>query len=298
MAKHNVARDDTLGWDRYATQPPEHALPLIYQDALDRSKELRSWYWISIQDKKRGSYTARISAYVLLLVGIGGPLSAALATNAEYKLELTQAGVIALAIAGIVQLADKIFGWSSGWLRYITTVTAMERLTLQFELDWANCLLSRTAPAGAADVKQHFELAKHLQLELEKQRGEETSTWLAEFTAGMAALNEMIKLQQETADKARQAMQTAMDARTSGSKAGSIQLTIAEATRRGKPFAIYLDDDLKQTLSGNSWSMAGLQPGHYRIRVVVQDGSPIASEGSTIAVVAPGEVTNVKIDLN
>ena len=109
-----------------------------------RAKE-RSWYWRSIKDKRWISLASRVTTFGLLLFGTALPLLAGLSDNAGTRLLCAQIAITLLAAAGLFQLADKIFGWSTGWMRYVTTVTAMESATTSFDINrqttfqkWAN----------------------------------------------------------------------------------------------------------------------------------------------------------------
>lgn len=197
MTKQNVTRDRSVEWNRYAQGSPQEALKSVYDHVQVESAKLREWYWSSIHGKKRKSISVRVISYLFAVAGVLAPLTAAMASKADQKLILTQAGVIALVIAGLAQLSDRVFGWSSGWQRYVTTVTSMERLTTQFELDWASCLLARGTHVDWADVVEPFELAKAFVFEFERLRGVETDAWVVEFNAGLAALNEMVKLRRD-----------------------------------------------------------------------------------------------------
>ena len=170
MSKMDIKlkKTNSLEWDHFVLQSVEIALPRIYQHALEFSESAREWYWTSIKSKRQFSTLARAVSYALAVVGVAGPLLAATRTAPDIKIIFTQVGITALAIAGAVLLCDTVFGWSSGWLRYVTTVTAMEKLTLQFQLDWASYCLARTDPLADADKKPLFDVAKALELEIDK----------------------------------------------------------------------------------------------------------------------------------
>lgn len=197
MSKPNVSRDRAVAWNHYAIGSVEDALKAIYDQAQAQSEKLRGWYWSGIRAKKYSSVVARVVSYLFAAAGVLAPLTAAMAADAQEKLLLTQAGVLALVVAGLAQVSDRVFGWSSGWQRYVTTVTIMERLTAQFELAWARWLLDRDAPLQLSDVLEPFELAKAFTLELEYLRDSETNAWVAEFNAGLVALSEIAKLKRE-----------------------------------------------------------------------------------------------------
>jgi hypothetical protein len=295
MAKQNITRDDSIAWNRYATKPPADALPLMYDDALADAKRTRGWYWQSIRNKRRMALIARALIYVLTAIGLAAPLmAAALAADSE-KLAVTQIGVCALALAAFVQVGDRVFGWSTGWLRYMTTVMTMERLTAEFQQDWAAYLLSHVDVPSPNDVRALFELAKRLGADLRARTEEETAAWVTEFNAGMAALTELIKTQRSESEKAEANTRTLLEARTQQARTGSIQLAIAETIPQRKPFKVFVNGELKQTLNGNAWSEIGLTPGQYKIRVAVDDGSEMPVETSAVAVVTPDETTALEL---
>ena len=190
MSTQNVTRAESVTWNHYVNGSVEDALKTTYDLVQLHSSKLRHWYWSNIRAKKARSITTRFVSYLFGAVGVLAPLTAAM-QPAKEQLLWTQWGVLALAIAGLAQACDRVFGWSSGWQRYVTTVTTMEQLTTQFELDWAKCLLGARSPLQLADVTEPLELARAFSLELEHLRGKETDAWVAEFKAGQTALSEL-----------------------------------------------------------------------------------------------------------
>jgi len=72
-----------------------------------------------------------------------------------------------LALAGVFVLADKVFGVSSKWMRYMTTVMALKRHQAEFEMDWAKLLLesqgnplSAEQQTGMIDLLTRFRLKR------------------------------------------------------------------------------------------------------------------------------------------
>jgi hypothetical protein len=263
MAK-NVARPPTTTWSDIADKPAPEALAHIYAEAIAFSFDQRQWYWNHIARKRARGASARGFSYLFAACGIVAPLVAALFRDADHRLLLTQISLGALALAGLAQLADKVAGWSSGWLRYITTVTAMEKLTLQFELDWVGLLL---ATPDNYDVKTFFAMAKQLEIEIEKRRSEETDGWVAEFNSGMAALNEMIKFQKDATEKAATAAQTARDTAEQGQQTGALELCLTRGDKVVDPISLSIDDGTAITINGLSWAVPNLAPGIHIVAV-------------------------------
>ena len=214
MAKQDITQDKTLEWNRFAKIPVNSALPGIYAEASEFSLRARKWYWQSIRTKRFWSTGARVVSYLFAVFGVVAPLVAAIGGKPELRLVWTQAGVVAFAVAGLIQVGDRAFGWSSGWMRYVTTVTGMERRTLQFELDWTQHLLLRAGEITDADVRPLFDIAKRFQTDIEKRRSDETDLWVGEFNTGLAALNEMVRARKEASEKSSEATRTVLETHT------------------------------------------------------------------------------------
>lgn len=268
MAGKADVRVKSLGkWDDYSGRPPTETLELIYDSAMASSTAARDWYWKSIASKRRASRGIRILGFSLLALGAALPILAGVSTDPARSLLLTQLGVAALAVAGLTQAADRVFGWSSGWLRYITTVTTMENVTRAFQLDWAKSLLQ----AGPRDptndeVLALFAKAQDFEDHLTRLRFDETDRWVTEFNSGVAALRELIKNQRESVEEARVAAETHLIQAQSASKLGSVQVKLLQPAGP-EPVMIGMDQDDLAEFLGSEWSHVGLTPGPHMIRV-------------------------------
>lgn len=205
MAKPDIRINTPLVWNEYKEKTIDQALPSIYRQACETSTCFAQWYWSSIKTKRQTSLTVRFATVLLLILGTLSPILAGLRAEAADKLQLTQLGVCALALGGLLQVADRVFGWSSGWIRYITTATAMENLARKFELDWAAYIVERRGVLTDGDIKPLFDIAGQLQESLMKLQSEETEKWQTEFSTGAALLGDLIRTQRESGDKAVEA---------------------------------------------------------------------------------------------
>jgi hypothetical protein len=109
-----------MRWDAFIVknQDPKQILESIYNYIEGMSLQMCSWYWSNIKTKRVTSLAIRAVAFILLVLGTVLPITVgALEASAEQKLFLTQLAVAFLATAGLMQLADRVFGWSSGWMR-------------------------------------------------------------------------------------------------------------------------------------------------------------------------------------
>lgn len=298
-AKPDISTKKLSKWDEYKDKKPEDALPAIYAHIEATSLEMCTWYWTSIRTKRGTSLTVRVIAFVLLILGTTLPLFAAIQVDAKDKLLFTQWAVALLAIGGLTQLADKVFGWSSGWMRYITTVTTMENLTRAFQMEWAKYLVSKSSPLDTSDAKALFDLARGLEQELTKLQAEETTKWVAEFNTGISLLDTLIKAQREETDKKLEAIRTSLTAQEASSKAdekaklpGSLEVTITHKAEP-KKIRISLGKDTPVDFLGYVWSKLDVPPGRHLLRVSTSADPPRAIE--RVVEITPDSVTKLEV---
>jgi len=236
-----------------------------------------------------------------LLLGTSLPIFAAIQKTDLDKLAFTQWAVALLASAGLLLVADRVFGWSSGWMRYITTVTTMENLTQVFQLEWGKFLVSKTAPLDVSDAKSLFDLATGLEQELRKLQAEETTKWVVEFNTGISLLETLIKTQREETDKKLDAIRTSLTSQQQTAKSeeksklpGGVEVTITHKAEL-KKVRIALDKEPPQDFVGNTWSKTNVPPGMHVL--TVQTTSDPSALIERIVEVAASTVARLEIKL-
>jgi hypothetical protein len=292
-AAADVTHNQLLAWDEYNGKPPGAALRKIYEHANATSSSIRDWYWRSIDVKRRISWWIRSATFVLVIAGTLLPIGAGFSDSVDIRLGFTQSGVIVLALAGLLQVADRIFGWSSGWIRYITTVSAVETRSRKFELEWASLLQQKNGALTADDVTQMFGVAKQFEEDIVKLQNDETEKWVAEFNTSLAAMGDVIKAQRDSNDQAVTAIRTEV---TAANQTGAIEIKLTRAPGSAVTTVdIALDDEPPAPFTGNTWSRVNLKPGQYRIRLKTHDTPPAAFE--PVATVVANSTAKLEINL-
>jgi len=298
-SKPDIATKKLSSWDQYKDKKPDEALPSIYAHVETAFLMTCTWYWTSIRRKRRASLWARSSAFLLLILGTSLPIVAAILATAEERLLFTQTAVALLAVAGLTQVADRVFGWSSGWMRYVTTVTTMENLTRAFELEWAKYIVSKSTPLDSSDVKSLFELSKGLEQELTKLQAEETTKWVAEFNSSISLLETLIKAQREETDKKLDAIRTSLSTQETAAKAeekaklpGAVEVTLAHRTE-AKKIRISLDKDAPVEFLGHVWSKLNVPPGQHAVLIQTLSNPPQFIE--RVIEVQPSSVARIEV---
>ena len=297
--KPDISTKALLPWDEYKDKEPSAALASIHSRTASNAIARCTWYWTSIGTKRWTSLCVRAISFALLAAGTSLPIFAAIQDLPKDKLIFTQWAVALLALSGLMLLADRVFGWSSGWTRYITTVTTMENLTRSFELEWAKFIIAKSAPVDSNDVKSLFELAKALEQELTKLQADETHSWVSEFNTGTSLLETTIKSQREETDKKIEAIRTTLSTQESAQKAedksrypGAIEITLTHKSEP-KMVKIWLDSESAIEFTGQVWSKLKVTPGLHIISI--QASVEPLQTIERVVEVKPAEVARLEI---
>jgi hypothetical protein len=275
--RENVSAQKFMTWDQYKEKSPPAALESIYAYITDFAASTTGWYWKSIKTKRRTSIAVRALSFLLLAFGTSAQFYASTVGEVQSRLDITQTAIAALAIAALMTVADRAFGWSGGWLRYILTVTTMENLVRAFQFEWAKHFVSKDGAVNSDDVRALFLLAQGLEQELLKLQGDETTKWATEFNAGIAVLESAIKTQREETDKKVDSIRTTLASQEAAAKAeekskatGSLEVTLVHANEI-KKVQIELDSEAPAEFLGTSWAKLNVSPGQHEIRISTID---------------------------
>lgn len=299
--RENVSTRTFMKWDEYKDKLPPAALESIYLYITSFAASTTGWYWKSIKTKRRTSITIRTLSFFLLAFGTAAQFYASTVSDVQIRLETTQTAIASLAIAALMTVADRAFGWSGGWLRYVLTITTMENLIRAFQLEWAKYFVSKVGEADSNDVKALFLLTQGLEQELLKLQGEETTKWATEFNAGIAILESAIKTQREETEKKADTIRTTLASQEAAAKAqektkatGSLEVTLIHAAEI-KKVQIKFDSEVPVEFLGTSWAKLNIPPGQHEIHITTIE-APVQTIAKVVDV-QPSALAKVEIKL-
>lgn len=284
MAKQNVKLPCLGTWDQFMAQDLDAGAAEIYAWAGDTYRAVSTWYWSSIRTKRMSALTVRGLTMLLVIAATVLQTLPSVWPERLDKLGSAQAVLCALAVAGLLQLADRVFGWSSGWTRYITTANAIESATRAFVRQWRGALLVNGRAVTLATL---FELAKAYEETLVALQSAETSEWASEFDQGTRLLNDSISRMRVENSAALEA--AAMPVAV---KEGVIQLTFDAGTQAG-PLCLAIENGAPFEV-GASFA-ARLKAGPYH--AVVKTAADAGPGKSFAFSVAADTVTLVTVEL-
>jgi SMODS and SLOG-associating 2TM effector domain 2 len=194
----------------------ENSLSVLHQYAEDQAQKQNQWYW----DKKRAK--AHMSMFLrfvaIILFALGGLVPIVKATLpatvvAKFPFDFGQSGYLLIGVAAGCIGLDRFFGYSTGWIRYITTAMAIEKSLEEFRLEWTrNMAKMRGTPATPEQLETLIQTCAAFCLAIKSQVEQETKAWVVEFQTNLSQLEKDL---QAKADEAK--------AKTKAAAAGGMQ---------------------------------------------------------------------------
>ena len=101
---------------------------------------------------------------------------------------------VALAVFGLFITLDRFGGYTSGWIRYITSGQSLSDLQSDFRVEWEKYRLSLDASQiDTAIVQQGIERCKTFLSQVHSVVKSETDQWAQEFKKALIELEENAK---------------------------------------------------------------------------------------------------------
>jgi hypothetical protein len=265
------------------------------------------WYYAKKPWKASASQFLKL--LTLLATGTGGLLPILSATGlfssglAEPDrqlriLQVDQYGYLCFGLAAAFLALDKYFGYSTGWMRYMTTVMSLETALRNFRLDWARATsgLAGAPPTGAVleallQKIQDFSVAARALVE------KETQAWAMEFQTNMSQLEKEARAAVDSARASMEATQKESRTAADSTRSGAIDLTVGNVLDTDGGYDAFVDEVTRKTaVTSQTCAIMNVAPGLHELAVTasIEGRSVHASE---IVNVAAGAVVKVSMTL-
>jgi hypothetical protein len=167
-------------------QNPEVLIDILYQRAEHRACQISDWYLRDKKTKKRTSQSLRIFAILCGTMGAIVPYLPGRALDLHW-------GYLLIALAGAAVAMDKLFGYSSAWMRDVVAAQAVQEKLDELQCDWA-----RIRSACGADATEAIKRLQRFGGELSRILRDETYEWREEFHGNVDRLSEMVSSDRST----------------------------------------------------------------------------------------------------
>jgi hypothetical protein len=157
-----------------------------YEQALRRASEAVVWYERAKDRKKRPAIALRFLAIVIGGLGTITPIVVSMLSDPLGKRLLPSASMFAAIAVGCVAL-DKFFGFSSGWMRYMSAMLELQEKIESFEFAWARERLKRasSSPTPESQIADLDMIAAFVS-SISRVIRSETQAWAGEFKTVLA----------------------------------------------------------------------------------------------------------------
>ena len=278
----------TLEVEKLKWSTPEEtraSIGVLYDYAENHANQSISWYAGHKRKKALCSRWLRFAAIFLTTLGGLSPILGSLGlqqipvSGSNLALNVGQLGYFFLALAAACVGFDRFFGFSSGWMRYITTMMALERALSAFRFDWA----MMAAKFGKEDptpdqVQAMIQRLKEFLASVEAQVDQETQAWVSEFRTSLADIEKTAKAQAEAA------------------RPGAINITVTNGMETDDGFAVSLDGMEITRVRGTKYQIGYVPPGPHKVAVSAKiKGEQL--DASELVNVDPGAVANATLAL-
>ena len=273
----------TLKWS--TPEETEESIGVLYRYAESHASGSIAWYAGHKGRKATLSRSLRFAAIVLTTIGGLAPIVGSLgwqhaaipATN--LTVNIGQLGYFFLALAAACVGFDRFFGFSSGWMRYIATMMALERALSEFRFDWAMMAAKLGERKPTADqVQLMIQRLKEFLALIDTQIDQETQAWVQEFRTSLTEIEKTAKSDAEAA------------------RPGAINITVTNGMETDDGFTVSLDGMQITRIRGTKYQIGYVPPGPHKLGVTAtMKGETL--EAYELVNVAPGVISNATLAL-
>lgn len=246
----------------------------------------KNYYKTNSQYKRTWAKGLRILAIIAGAIGGLLPILSQITKSYEYYIDPAWA-TVAITIAITAIGFDRFFGFSSGWMRFVTTEIKIESKIEQLRINIETEKFSWQGQQPNFDKgKATLSIIVAFLNEVSEIVKDETNTWMVEFQNVLQKFNEEMNVKAEA------------------SKLGGIKLTIENGDKCNDGLVIHLEGHQPISFHGSSYSFNNLYPKIYRISVTgsfteEKDGKPLKRQiqDETLINVTPGSVIDTTLKL-
>lgn len=170
----------------------DNSLTILRRYVESEAQRQIDWYFRKMKVKSKVSTALRFVAIALFVLGGLAPiLKAILAPDILKKLpfDFGETGYLLIGIAAGCVALDRFFGYSTGWIRYITTALAIEKSLDEFRMEWARHTAKlRGELPNEIQLDELLLTCETFSLAIRSQVAQETKVWVVEFENNLAQL--------------------------------------------------------------------------------------------------------------
>lgn len=265
----------------YDPQKPAESLRAIYDQTVTDIRRQISWYTENSRKKKRLAQSTRW--FALITLGLGSVLPVVfdvLRTLGVAEIPGTFASLVLAAGTGALVL-DRQMGFSSGWMRFISTELFLKSRLSAFNYE---ILIEKVRGAQSngneitpEQAESFIRQCANFRAEIWTITNDETRLWMEEFQSSLRSLD----------DKYRDIVAQIQP--------GGVQLTVTNGERYPEGWDLWIESRRVGHYTGKSAAVNNLAIGTHKVTVQVTDKPETRTE--KLVTISSGQVCEVTIEL-
>jgi hypothetical protein len=254
---------------------------------MDEADKAISWYLEKKVPKKLGAQALRLAAIVAATVAGILLIISGVSSKDGVPLVAPAWASVALALAAAFVAVDKFFGFSTAWMRFLTTEFQIRQALHAFEMSWqiVRCGWKDGRPTDE-QVIAALEQCRAFLVEVDGLLKSELDAWVQEFKAALKEIDESVKARTEAAK-----------AQAQGTKTGGANVTVENGDTCADGWTLVVDGGgAERRFRGKTAALGNLAPG---VRKVDAAGTIGGKEvrASQAFVVTGGAIADVTLKL-
>jgi len=246
-----------------------------YTKAIERAERYSTWYETNRTWVRTVSRVFRGCAILAVAVGTLCPLIDAAYASAPSS--FGQWGYVAFALSAALVGADRFFGLSSSWMRYMVARLELSRVQKNFHFEWTRLIADlQDRPLAYDQFEVRLKAIESFTTKVDEIVKQETENWISEFQRSLSELAKAAK------------------AELKAGKPGDLKLMVRNAASFEKISAVVAGRE--RDFEGSSILLNDLPPGRYEVKISGQKGQKTLNEVEVVEI-TPNALSKLEMTL-
>ncbi|MBT3881398.1 MAG: SLATT domain-containing protein [Candidatus Scalindua sp.] len=256
-----------------------NSLEQVFKYVSSEAQQAINWYLSKKNSKRIWARILRFAAILATTVaGLIPLLSQIFISNQKISVSPAWASV-ALVVAVALVGFDKFFGFSSAWIRFLTTEVQIRKTLQAFQIDW-EIQKATLKGAGPSDeqVQDMLVRCKTFLTQINVILENEMIAWKQEFQAALKQIDDAAKAQAEV------------------SKLGGANVIIKNGDKCDSGWDLSINDGSRKHYTGKSAALSNLTPGIHTIRVEGKVGDKVVQAENAVPIPL-GNIIRIELEM-
>ncbi len=255
------------------------SLEKVFKCVSGEAQQAISWYLDKKNSKRIWARILRLTAILATTAaGLIPLLSQISISNRTLQISPAWASVALVVAVALVGL-DKFFGYSSAWIRFLTSEMKIRNTLQTFQIDWEiQKATLKGAPPSDDQVQDMLVRCKTFLVQVNVILENEMTAWKQEFQAALKQIDDAAKAQAEVI------------------KLGGANIVINNGDKCKDGWKLSIDDGSSKHYTGKTAALSNLTPGIHTIRAEGNIEDKEVKAESAVPV-PPGNTISIELEM-